>query len=267
MNRIIQNIFGVEKPVIGMIHLHALPGTPSWKGNLMQVLETALEEAVILKQAGYDSLAMENMHDTPYLNRIVGPEIVASMCLISKAIVEETKMVCGIQVLAGANKEALAIAQSARLSFIRAEGFVFSHVADEGMMHSDAGELLRYRKNISAEEIAIFTDIKKKHSAHAITADVSLADTAKTAEFMRSDGLVVTGSHTGEPASPQDLKDVRSASKLPIIVGSGLTNQNIKDFFPLADAFIVGSYLKKDGLWSNEMDPERVKKFIDAAKG
>ena len=104
------------------------------------------------------------MHDIPYLNRQVGPEIVASMSVVCNEVKKEANnLPCGIQILAGANKEALAVAKAAGLQFIRAEGFVFSHIADEGTMNSDAGELLRYRKQIEAGDILVFTDIKKKH--------------------------------------------------------------------------------------------------------
>ena len=104
------------------------------------------------------------MHDIPYLNRQVGPEIVASMSVVCNEVKKEANnLPCGIQILAGANKEALAVAKAAGLQFIRTEGFVFSHIADEGTMNSDAGELLRYRKQIEADDILVFTDIKKKH--------------------------------------------------------------------------------------------------------
>lgn len=107
---------------------------------------------------------MENMHDIPYLNRHVGPEIVAAMSVVCSEVQRVVNnLPCGIQILAGANKEALAVAKAADLQFIRAEGFVFSHIADEGTMNSDAGELLRYRKQIGADKILVFTDIKKKH--------------------------------------------------------------------------------------------------------
>ena len=111
-----------------------------------------------------DAIMLENMYDLPYLNRNVGPEITASMSVVCNEVKRQVgNLPCGIQILAGANKEALAVAKAAGLSFVRAEGFVFSHVADEGMMNSDAGEVLRYRKHIGADDVLVFTDIKKKH--------------------------------------------------------------------------------------------------------
>ena len=104
------------------------------------------------------------MHDIPYINRNVGPEIIAGMAAVCSAVKREVaKMPCGIQILAGCNEQAIAVAKACNLDFVRAEGFVFSHVADEGIMNSDAGQLLRYRKKINAENVLIFTDIKKKH--------------------------------------------------------------------------------------------------------
>lgn len=118
------------------------------------------------------------MHDVPYIqNEHIGPEVIASMARVSaeiKQILPNTP--CGVQVLASANYQALAVAKAANLQFIRAEGFVFSHVADEGFTDACAGQLLRYRKQIDAENVLIFTDLKKKHSSHSITNDVSLLE-------------------------------------------------------------------------------------------
>ena len=104
------------------------------------------------------------MHDIPYLNKNVGPEIVAGMTVVCSEVRREVaKMPCGIQILAGCNEQAIAVAKVCGLDFIRAEGFVFSHIADEGTMNADAGHLLRYRKQINAENVMVLTDIKKKH--------------------------------------------------------------------------------------------------------
>lgn len=139
------------------------------------------------------------MHDVPYIqNENIGPEVIASMTRISAEIkkILPKKTPCGIQVLASANCQALAIAKAANLQFIRAEGFVFSHIADEGFTDACAGHLLRYRKQIDADNILIFTDLKKKHSSHSITNDVSLLETVHAAEFFLTDGVILTGWNT-----------------------------------------------------------------------
>lgn len=137
------------------------------------------------------------MHDVPYVqNDKIGVEIIASMTRLSHEIKQiASKIPCGIQVLASGNNQALAIAKAANLQFIRAEGFVFSHVADEGFTDACAGHLLRYRKQIDASDILVFTDLKKKHSSHAITSDVSLLETVHAAEFFLTDGIILTGNY------------------------------------------------------------------------
>lgn len=136
------------------------------------------------------------MHDIPYIqDKHLGPEITASMTKITSEVINVLKpsIKCGLQILACGNKQALAVAKATGAHFIRAEGFVFSHVADEGFTDANAGHLLRYRKSIDADRVLIFTDIKKKHSSHAITSDVGLVETAHAAEFFMSDGVILTG--------------------------------------------------------------------------
>lgn len=242
-----------------MIHVLALPGTPAYGGGPQSIIDQAVEEAKILRDAGFDAIIIENMHDTPYLNRSAGPEITAMMSVVGRAVRAKFDGPIGVQVLAGANKQALAVALAADLDFIRAEGFVFSHIADEGQMDGEAGELLRYRRAIGADHIKIVTDVKKKHSAHAITADVNIAATAKAAEFFRADGIIVTGAETGTAASPAEIQQAKAATRLPVWVGSGITNRNIEQFQAVADGLIIGSWLKEDGDWRNAIDPARAR--------
>jgi membrane complex biogenesis BtpA family protein len=168
----------------------------------------------------------------------------------------------GIQILAGANIEAMAVAHAASLDFIRAEGFAYAHVADEGIIEASAAKLLRYRKMIGAERVQVWTDVKKKHSAHAITADVSLGETAETVEFMGADCVIVTGSATGQAPKVADVLEAKSHCHLPVFLGSGISDANIEQFYKEADGFIIGSSFKVDGLWSNTIDPSRVTQFI-----
>jgi uncharacterized protein len=256
--QIIRDIFGVNRALIGVIHVGGLPGTPSHTRSLPQIVQTALEEARLYLSAGFHGLLMENTHDRPYLKGSVGPEIVASMAVIGQEIRRAVPVPLGVQVLAGANQAALAVAQACGASFVRVEGFVFAHVADEGLIESSAGNLLRYRRMIGADSIRVFADIKKKHSAHAITADVSLVETAKAAEFFLVDGVIVTGIATGRPTDADEVQAVAAAVGVPVLVGSGVTSENLSDYRD-ADALIVGSDVKRDGLWSNPLDDTRVR--------
>jgi len=257
-----EKIFHRRKVVIGMIHLQALPGTPLFKNNVQSIIETALSEAKIYKDAGIDALMIENMHDIPYTKNDVGHEISSLMAIISYLIKKETGLPLGIQVLAAANKAALAIAYNSGADFIRAEGFVFGHLADEGYIDSNAAELLRYRRYLGADRIAVFTDIKKKHSSHALTQDLDINELSKAASFFMSDGVIITGSHTGESADFNEIKSVKQAIDLPVLVGSGVNMDNVVDYLKVADALIVGSYFKEAGYWANEVSKERIKKLM-----
>lgn len=256
-------VLGLHKPVIGMIHVVALPGTPGGTSAPDWILDQALQEAAVYRESGIDALAIENMHDVPYLNGRAGPEIIAMMSVIGYVVKRATRLPCGIQILAAANREALAAALAANLDFVRAEGYVFAHVADEGIIQSGAGELLRYRKHIGAENIPVFTDVKKKHCSHNLTSDVTIQETARAAEFFLSDGVVVTGASTGEPANLEELKAVKETVGVPVLVGSGVTIENVESYLEAADALIVGSWFKKDGHWKNELEADRVQRFME----
>lgn len=207
------------------------------------------------------------MHDIPYIKSDkIGPEIIASMTAAAVEIRRLSKLPIGLQVLAGGGREALAVSKSANLQFIRNEGYVFSHIGDEGFIDSNAGSLLRYRRMIDASNILVFNDIKKKHSSHAITSDISLLETAHAAKFFKSDGIILTGKSTGDATDLNDVKLIaanRGKLNMPLIIGSGVTRENVKDYVGITDALILGSYFKVDGYWENELDSERIRDFME----
>lgn len=260
---VIASLFGAPRALIGVIHAQALPGTPDNRLGVAAIAEIAAAEARVYADAGFHGLMLENTHDRPYLKGNVGPEIATAMSVIGAEVRRATNLPLGIQVLAGANRTSLAVAHACGAAFVRVEGFVFAHVADEGIIESSAGDLLRYRRAIGADPIRVFADIKKKHSAHAITADVDIAETAKAAEFFSVDGVIVSGAATGSPTNPDDVRAVSGAVSVPTLIGSGITADNLA-LFPHADAFIVGSSVKSDGVWSGPLDPQRVRALVAA---
>jgi membrane complex biogenesis BtpA family protein len=255
--------FGASRALIGVLHVGALPGTPAASNSIDTLIDFTIGEARIYRDAGFTALILENMHDRPYLKGRVGPEITAAMTALAREVKRETGLVVGVQILAGANREALAAAYVSGADFVRVEGFVFAHVADEGLIESCAGDLLRYRRAIGAQRVLVFADIKKKHSAHAITTDVSIVETAKAAELFFADGVIISGGATGEPASVDEVRDVARAVCLPVLVGSGITPANLAQFTS-AHGFIVGSSVKEDGVWSNRLDSERARAVVQA---
>src|SRR6185295_17460420 len=124
------SLFSHSKPVVGVIHVGALPGTPRSERSVGELIGAAREEAKIYRECGVDGIIIENMHDVPYLKGEVGQEIVAAMTAIGTEVKQECGLPVGIQILAGANIEAMAVAHAADLDFIRAEGYAYAHVAD-----------------------------------------------------------------------------------------------------------------------------------------
>lgn len=262
---LIRSLFSAPRALIGCVHVGALPGTPRAAHPVDALAAAALRDAVAYRDAGFHGVILENMHDRPYLKRTVGPEIVAAMTAIVQRVRADVALPLGVQVLAGANPAAIAVAHAAGAEFVRVEGFAFAHVADEGLIESDAAALLRYRRAIGAERVRVFADVKKKHSAHAITADVDLADTAHAAEFFLADALIVTGTATGRATDPADVRAVSRAVGIPTLVGSGLTPEGAAQLAD-ADGFIVGTAAKVDGDWTNAVDPRRAEALARAVE-
>jgi membrane complex biogenesis BtpA family protein len=267
MPKSLTRLFTRPKPVIAMIHTGPSPGVPGSRG-VACAAERAVAEARLYAELGVDGLLIENMHDIPAIHeRAMGPEVAAFMTRIACAVKRHVgRMPVGVQVLFQANKTALAVAHAAGCDFIRAEGWTHAHVADKGVAEACAGEVLRYRSAIGAESIPVYADIRKKHAAHAWTADLSLGELAAAAELHRADSLIVTGSVTGEPPSADDLIEAAAATSLPILIGSGLNAENFGDYVDLADGFIVGSAFKENNDWRAPVCESRVRKLIGAVE-
>ena len=128
------------------------------------------------------------------------------------------------------------------------------------------GKLLRLRKELDAGHIKVFVDVKKKHCSHSLTIDLEIEDEVKQAQFFLADGIIVTSKFSGEEPNQNDFIRVRKVTKLPILVGSGMTPDNIKEFLPLADGFIVGTVFRKNGDFFGGTEPEKVQKFVKKFK-
>lgn len=260
-------IFRHPKPILAMVHTGPSPGAPDYR-SMECAVERAVAEAKLYAELGVDGIVLENMHDFPTVHeREQGPEVAAFMTRVAVCVKRQVgQLPVGIQVLFQANKTALAVALAAQCDFIRAEGWTYAHISDKGIADACAGEVLRYRRMIGADHIPVFADLKKKHAAHAWTSDVPLSEMARMMDLHRADGMVVTGISTGAEPDIEDLRIVRDATDLPLLIGSGITPENVERFAPLADGFIVGSSLKENGVWDAPVCEERVRSMIAAVQ-
>jgi membrane complex biogenesis BtpA family protein len=252
-------ILGDERCLlIGMVHLAPLPGSPGYSGAVEDVVAGAVADARALLEGGCDGLIVENMHDAPYLRGRVEPETTAAAAIAAREVVRAAGTTpVGVQLLAGANREALGVAVAAGARFVRVEAFAYAHVADEGWLDACAGELLRARRALGAP-VEVWADVRKKHAAHAVTADLSLEELARGAAFSGADAVVVTGKRTGVATALEDVRAARSAG-LPVVVGSGVTPADAPALAREARALIVGTWLKEGGDVRRPVDRERVR--------
>jgi len=261
----LRELFGVEKPIIGMVHLWPLPGAPGYTGYGMdRIIERALEDARTLVRGGVDGLMVENMWDLPYyVGRDVPPEEMTAQAVAARAVVEEVKVPVGINVVHNGGVVTLSIAVAAGARFIRVCLLTGAQVWDTGELdHGCAADLMRKRKELYAEHIKIFADVDKKHSVRF--PGIDLATHIEWTEFYGADAIIVSGKMTGAAPDVEKVKRARELATRPVLLGSGTTAENIAEFLRWADGAIVGSSLKEGGDPTNPVDLERVLRYMEA---
>ena len=255
-----ENTFGKGKIGIGVVHLSALPGSPGFGGSLSEVIDRAVREAELLKEAGFDGLIVENYGDLPFFKTQVGPETVSSMTIAAREVRSAVEIPVGVNVLRNDYQSALAIAAVTECEFVRINILVGAFVTPEGMIEGEPAVVLRERRRL-APETMIFADVMVKHAARLAPATIG-DDALDAAERGCADCLIVTGPRTGSPPSGEDLKAVRAGLEgaglaVPVMVGSGITPSNAEALLKLSDGVIVGSYIRKHGRAGEEIELER----------
>ncbi len=264
----LRELFGVEKPIIGMIHLPPLPGAPAYRGeSIDEIIDFALKDARALIEGGVDGLIVENMWDFPYyVAEDVPPWEIAAQAVATREIVKEVNVPVGVNIVHNGFKGELAIAKASGAKFIRICLLTGAMVWDTGELdRGRAADILRLRKFLYAEDIKLFADIHKKHAV--MFPGIDLKTHAEWTDFYMADAFIITGRMTGNPPSIGDLKEVKEYKpERPLLVGSGASIDNIDKFLKYADGAIVGTYFKKKGITQNPVDVNRVKKFMEKVK-
>lgn len=262
-------IFGTKKPIIGMVHCWPLPGAPGYTGyGLDVIIDHAIRDAEALRDGGVDGLIVENMWDIPFrAGAHIAPESIAAHAVVARAVGKAVDLPLGINLVHNGGVALLGIAIAAGARFIRVCMFTGAGVWEAGEWDEGcAADLMRRRKELSAEHIKILADVDKKHSVRF--PGIDLATHIEWTRFSGADGLIVSGRMTGDAP---DLAKVREAKALavdrPVLLGSGATEANVAEFLGVADGIIVGSSLKVDGVCENPVDVDRVRRFVAAARG
>ncbi|PSN20273.1 phosphorybosylanthranilate isomerase [filamentous cyanobacterium CCP5] len=257
------DIFRTPNPVIGVIHLLPLPGSPRWRGNLQSVISRAEQEATALASGGVDGIIVENFFDAPFAGTQVDPAVVSAMSLIVYRLQQLVAIPVGVNVLRNDARSALAIATCVNAHFIRVNVLTGVMATDQGLIEGCAYELLRYRRELGSS-VAIFADVLVKHARPLGSPNLTTA-VQETLERGLADGVILSGWATGSPPSFEDLELARAAAKdRPVFIGSGATWENVGRLMQAADGVIVASSLKRRGDINEPIDPIRVGHFVES---
>lgn len=249
-----------EKIVIGMVHCPALPGTLHYQGDMEMVIRRAVADAIELEEGGVDGICVENGNDSPTGELLDGAQI-AALSVAAARVRERVRLPIGIDAAFNDCQAALAVAVASGAEFIRCPVFVDTVVSGAGVLGPCNRKAVLYRQWLKAEQIAILADVQVKH-AFMLNPQIPIVDSAKWAESRGADALIVTGGDTGEETSLSQVQAVKRAVKIPVVVGSGITKENVRMQFQDADGAIVGTELKRDGIYQNPVDRERVEALM-----
>jgi uncharacterized protein len=252
-----------RKVLIGVVHLKALPGSPLWRGDLESVIGCALTDARAYERGGAHALFIENFGDMPFTKGSVAPETIAAMAAAGRALRGAVELPIGFNVLRNDARTALALCAVCGGAFIRVNVHTGAMLTDQGLIEGNAYETLRYRQRV-CPRAQIFADVHVKHAVPL--GNWTIEDAARdTVERGLADALIVSGAGTGLEADLADVERVRrTAPATKILLGSGVTLANVRDFLPAADGFIVGSSLKVGGKVANPVDAKRVAALVRA---
>ena len=245
-----------------MVHLLALPGAPRFGGDLDQIERTMLNDAEALIEGGVHGLLLENFGDVPFYPGRVPPAVVSHMTAMALKLRQRwADLPLGINLLRNDGCAALGVAHAVGAQFVRVNVLSGARITDQGIVHGIAHTLLRDRAAWNAD-VRIFADVNVKHSA-------SLGDASPQQEVADvihrglADAVIVTGSGTGHTVDHTELRVIKAATgDTPVIIGSGMTADSVAAYAGTADAFIVGTSLKHDGVSTAPVDRQRVQAFM-----
>ncbi len=250
-------------PLVGVIHLPALPGSPRNDLPVDDLARQAARDAAELARAGFDGIIVENFGDVPFYPGRVPHVTVAAMTACVRAVCDAVELPVGVNVLRNDGQAALAVAVASRASFIRVNVHSGVKVTDQGMVETQAHVLLRERAAFGAEHVALWCDVDVKHAAPL--GERTLGDEAEDlVERELADVILVTGRGTGKSVDLEHLRAVRSLVHAPVYAASGVTPSALAATLRLCDGVIVGSAIRKDGRAGHPLAAERMREFVEA---
>lgn len=262
-----QRVFSGEKPIIGMVHLLPLPGSPNYGGDLDGAISRALEDAETLVASGVDALLVENLHDYPYYPQTIEPETVSAVTICALEVMKAHKVPIGINVLRNSWKASMGIAGSVGADFIRINVLTDSYITDQGQISGEAHLLARYRKAIGADDVLVLADVQTKHAAPVASRPMEVV-AGDMLDRGGADGLLLSGDNSSRPADIEQVHALKDAfPDAPVILGSGMTGDVASEYSAVADGAIFGWGSKVDADMLAPVSSELTSTFCEAWKG
>ena len=249
----------------GMLHLPALPGSPNNILSLRDIAKFVLTDVATLYNNGITNIVLENLGDVPYYKYNTRSHITSFMTRIGLEIINKySDISLGVNILRNDGYNSLAVAKTLEPNgqFIRINVLTGAYVTDQGIIEGEAADVLRYRREINAEGVEIWADVNVKHASPLVSRPIE-DEIIENLERAGASKIILTGSMTGKKVDTNVLENVSLLiSREKIVIGSGITPDNISEFKDLAKNLIVGSSLKKDNIISNPIDKDKVKKLV-----
>ncbi|MGB4829188.1 MAG: BtpA/SgcQ family protein [Paracoccaceae bacterium] len=258
-------VFGAKKPVIAMVHLGALPGTPLYdaKAGVEGILAGAARDLDALQGAGVDAVMFGNENDRPYELK-VDVASTATMAFVIGRLRDRITMPFGVNVLWDP-MATMALAAATGAAFVR-EIFTGTYASDMGVWAPDAGAARRYQARLGISGVATLYNVSAEFAGSLDPRP--LADRARSAVFSSiPDAVLVSGAITGEAAEMRDLEAVKAVlPETPVLANTGVKHATVAEVLRVADGCIVGSALKIGGDTWAAVDPDRAKDFMDRVR-
>jgi membrane complex biogenesis BtpA family protein len=255
------------RPIVGMVHLSALPGSVRYEQSLDVTIERALREAGRWVSAGADAIMVENFFDAPFALETVPPITVACLTRCASALrAAYPDIPLGINCLRNDGPAAVSIAHAVGAQFVRINVYVGAAVTDQGIVQGQARAVQLLKSQLGAN-IRVWSDVFVKHASQLGGADIRIEDHAKDAVYRGlSDGLIVSGAGTGFGVDTADIERVRAAVPGALIaIGSGYTPATAAALAAAgATAVIVGTGAKHGGDVTREVDAGLAMQCVDA---
>lgn len=258
-------VFGSNKPVIAMVHLGAMPGTPlhDAQGGVEAIIRGAAADLAALQAAGFDAVMFGNENDRPYELK-VDTASTATMGYVIGRLRDQITVPFGVNVLWDP-MATMALAAATGAAFVR-EIFTGTYASDMGVWAPDAGAALRYGQRVGAGNVVKLYNVSAEFAGSLDPR--SLPDRARSAVFSSiPDAVLVSGAITGEAARMVDLEAVkRVLPNTPVLANTGVKHDTVAEVLRVADGCIVGSALKVGGDTWAPVDANRARDFMDRVR-